>query len=200
MKLNSARMAWHDCSYTESRGGLSSLEQQSLLGVSVQTTDRGITADHAMHSTLAGWVQSAIAKLHPQVRVFGEFMYSPHITREFTEDIREAAEEVVYGMTLSKSPRMTRAKKDKAVYVVAGVMHRYQYMHQGGQSSNPDPLSKPETFRAWLFDHHGVRIESCAWARDWEPLIQKCFECCEDLDRMALGPIGAIIYDMKEAA
>ena len=200
MKLNSARRVWHDCAYTETRGGLSSLEQRCLLGTAVQCTDRGVTADHSVHSTLAGWIQSAIAKLHPQVRVFGEFMYSPHITRELTEDIREAAEEVVFGMALSKSARMTKAKREKAVYVVTGVLYRYQYMHQGGQSANPDPLAKPETFRAWLFDQHRVRIESCAWARDWEPFIRTAFDCCEDLDRMALSQIAAIIYQMKEAA
>jgi hypothetical protein len=166
----------------------------------VQTTERGVTADHSVHSTLAGWIQSAIAKLHPQVRVFGEFMYSPHITRELTEDIREAAEEVVFGMALSKSARMTKAKREKAVYVVAGVLYRYQYMHQGGQSANPDPLAKPETFRAWLFDRHRVRIESCNWERDWEVFVRNCFNCCEDLDRMALSPVAVTIYQMKEAA
>lgn len=200
MKLNSARRAWHDCAYIQSRGGLSSLEQRCLLGTAVQTTERGVTADHSVHSTLAGWIQSAIAKLHPQVRVFGEFMYSPHITRELTEDIREAAEEVVFGMALSKSARMTKAKREKAVYVVSGVLYRYQYMHQGGQSANPDPLAKPETFRAWLFDRHRVRIESCNWERDWEVFVRNCFNCCEDLDRMALSPVAVIIYQMKEAA
>lgn len=200
MKLNSARMAWHDCAYTPSRGGLSSLEHRCRLGINVQATDRGVTADHSVHSTLAGWIQSAIAKLHPQVRVFGEFMYSPHVSRELTEDIREAAEAVVMNMALSKSGRMTKAKRGKVQFVVAGILHRYQYMHQGGQSANPDPLAKPETFRAWLFDKYRVRIESCAWARDWQPFINTTFDCCEDLDRMALRPIATIIYQMKEAA
>ncbi|UVE47593.1 hypothetical protein KS461_10000 [Pseudomonas chlororaphis] len=200
MKLNSARLAWHDCAYNESRGGLSSLEQRCLLGTAVQTTERGITADHQVHTTLAGWIQSAIAKLHPQLRVFGDFMYSPHITRELTEDIREAAEDVVYGMAVSRSPRMTRTKKARAEFVVKGVLYRYQYMHQGGQSANPDPLSKPETFRAWMFDRHGVRLESCAWGRDWEGFIDTCFDCCADLDQMALAPIAAVLYDMKKEA
>lgn len=196
MKLNSARQAWHDCTHNPSRGGLSGLEQRSLLGTAVQTTDRGITADHAMHSTLAGWVQSAISRLHPQVRVFGEFMYGAGNDA----DIREAAEEVVFGLVVSKSPRMTAAKREKLEWVVKGVMLRYRYMHQGGQSANADPLAKPEAFRAWLWEEYGVRLESCAWARDWEPFVQRIFECCEDIDRMALSPIGAVLYQMREAA
>lgn len=40
------------------------------------------------------------------------------------DDIREAAEEVIYGYTLSKCPRMTIAKRAKAEYVVKGVMFR----------------------------------------------------------------------------
>jgi len=196
MNLNSARQAWHDSSYNRSRSGLVGLEERCQLGTAIQTTDWGVTARHAEHSTLAGWIQSAIAKLHPQVRVFGEFMYAS----DRHDDIREAAEEVIYGLTLSKTPRMTAAKKDKALYVVKGVMHRYQYMHQGGQSANPDPLSKPEIFRAWLFDHYGVRLNSVQWTREWEGLIQLCFECCEDVDRMALSPVAAVIYQMRSAA
>jgi hypothetical protein len=193
MNINSARQAWHDCTYNPAPGQTSDVVE---LGVVVQSTERGPTANHAMHSALAGHIQSAIARLHPQVRVFGEFMYAAGQD----DDLREAAEEVVFTFVVSKSKRMTAAKREKLEYVVKGVMHRYKYMHQGGQSANPDPLSKPETFRAWLFGEYGVRIESCAWARDWEPVIQLAFECCEDVDRMALSPIGAVIYQMKEAA
>jgi len=196
MQINTARQVWHDCTLNETRGGLSGLAERSLLGTAVQTTDRGVTADHAVHAALAGWFQSAIAKLHPQVRVFGEFMYSARQCN----DVREAAEEVIFGLAMSKAPRMTAAKRERAEYVAKGVMKRYRYMHQGGQSSNPDPLIKPEKFREWLLGEYGVRLESCAWAREWEPFIGLCFECCEDVDRMALSPIGALIYQMKEAA
>ncbi|MBC3948336.1 hypothetical protein [Pseudomonas folii] len=193
MNINSARQAWHDCTYNPAPGQSSDVVQ---LGVVVQATERGPTANHAMHSALAGHIQSAIAKLHPQVRLFGEYMYAA--SRD--EDIREAAEELVFGMVVSKSKRMTAAKREKLDYVVKGVMRRYRYMHQGGQSANDDPLIKPEAFRSWLMGEFGVRIESCAWARDWEPFTTLAFECCEDLDRMALSPIGAVIYQMKEAA
>ncbi|SEE39301.1 hypothetical protein [Pseudomonas coleopterorum] len=193
MNINSARQAWHDCTYNPAPGQTSDVVQ---LGVVVQKTERGPTANHAMHGALAGHIQSAIARLHPQVRLFGEFMYAAN--RD--DDIREAAEELVFGMVVSKSKRMTAAKREKLEYVVKGVMRRYCYMHQGGQSANEDPLIKPEGFRSWLMAEYGVRIESCAWARDWEPVITLTFECCEDLDRMALSPVGAVIYQMKDAA
>jgi hypothetical protein len=193
MNINSARQAWHDCTYNPAPGQTSDVVQ---LGVVVQASERGPTANHAMHSALAGHIQSAIARLHPQVRLFGEFMYAAN--RD--EDIREAAEDLVFGMVVSKSKRMTAAKREKLEYVVKGVMRRYRYMHQGGQSANEDPLIKPEGFRSWLMAEYGVRIESCAWARDWEPSITLTFDCCEDLDRMALSPVGAVIYQMKEAA
>lgn len=193
MNINSARQAWHDCTYNPAPGQTSDVVE---LGVVVQATERGPTANHAMHSALAGHIQSAIARLHPQVRVFGEFMYAAGQD----DDIREAAEEVIFNFVTSKSKRMTAAKREKLEYVIKGVMQRYKYMHQGGQSANADPLIKPEAFRAWLFDRHDVRIESCAWGRDWEPVIQLAFECCEDVDRMALSPVGAVIYQMKEAA
>ncbi|UXZ98884.1 hypothetical protein K3169_13935 [Pseudomonas phytophila] len=193
MNINSARQAWHDCTYNPAPGQSSDVVQ---LGVVVQATERGPTANHAMHSALAGHIQSAIAKLHPQVRVFGEYMYAAN--RD--DDIREAAEELVFGMVVSKSKRMTATKREKLEFVVKGVMRRYQYMHQGGQSANNDPLASAEKFRSWLWAEYGCRIESCAWARDWEPVIALSFECCEDLDRMALSPVGAVIYQMKAAA
>lgn len=193
MNINSARQAWHDCTYNPAPGQTSDVVQ---LGVVVQASERGPTANHAMHSALAGHIQSAIARLHPQVRLFGEFMYASN--RD--DDIREAAEDLVFGMVVSKSKRMTAVKREKLEYVVKGVMRRYRYMHQGGQSANEDPLIKPEGFRSWLMAEYGVRIESCAWARDWEPVITLTFECCEDLDRMALSPVGAVIHQMKKAA
>lgn len=193
MNINSACQAWHDCTYNPAPGQTSDVVQ---LGVVVQKTERGPTANNAMHSALAGHIQSAIARLHPQVRLFGEFMYAAN--RD--DDIREAAEALVFGMVVSKSKRMSAAKREKLEYVVRGVMRRYRYMHQGGQSANEDPLANAEKFGGWLWAEFGCRLESCAWARDWEPFIQRTFECCEDLDRMALSPVAAVIYQMKEAA
>lgn len=196
MRLTTARAAWHDSSYAMTRGGLSGLAERAMLGVAVQTTDRGNTADHAVHAALAGMIQSVIARLHPQIRVFGEYMYSA------LEDdaIREAAEEIVFFGAMSKARRMTEAKRERARYVAQGVAFRYRYMHQGGQSANEDPLGKPEAFRAWLYGEYGVRLESTNWARDWEGFIDDCFQCCEDLDRRALSPVAAVIYEAKEAA
>lgn len=193
MNINSARQAWHDCTYNPAPGQTSDVV---LLGVVVQATERGPTASHAMHSALAGHIQSAIAKLHPQVRAFGEYMYAA----ERDDDIREAAESLVFAMVVSKSKRMTAVKREKLEYVIKGVMRRYRYMHQGGQSANEDPMIKPEKFRSWLLAEYGLRLESFNWERDWEGVIRLIFDCCEDLDRMALSPIGAVIYRMKEAA
>lgn len=193
MNINSARQAWHDCTYNPAPGQTSDVVQ---LGVVVQASERGPTANHAMHSALAGHIQSAIARLHPQVRLFGEFMYAAN--RD--DDIREAAEDLVFGMVVSKSKRMTAVKREKLGYVVKGVMRRYRYMHQGGQSANEDPLANAEKFRAWLWAEFGVRLESVRWAREWEGYIQLAFDCCEDIDRMALSPVAAVIYQMKEAA
>ena len=193
MKINSARQVWHDCSYNPAPGQSS---DAALLGVVVQKSERGPTADHAIHAALAGQIQSAIACIHPQIRVFGDFMYAA----DQDDDVREAAEEVVFRMVQSRSPRMTAAKREKLEFVVKGVMRRYRHMHQGGQSSNEDPLSNAEKFRTWLWQVFEVRLESCAWGRDWEPYVQRVFECCEDLDRMALSPVAMVIYQMKEAA
>lgn len=193
MNINSARQAWHDCTYNPAPGQTSDVVQ---LGVVVQATERGPTANHAMHSALAGHIQSAISRLHPQARLFGEYMYAAN--RD--DDIREAAEELIFGMVVSKSKRMTAAKREKLEFVVKGVMRRYRYMHQGGQSANADPLIKSESFRSWLLAEYGVRLESFNWDRDWECMVRLTFDCCEDLDRMALSPIGAAIYKMKEAA
>ncbi|WP_434706905.1 hypothetical protein J3Q07_08310 [Pseudomonas sp. D4-18] len=193
MKINSARQAWHDCNYNPAPGQTSDVVQ---LGVVVQNTERGPTANHAVHGALAGHIQSAIARLHPQIRVFGDYMYAA----AQCDDIREAAEEVVFLLVQSRSPRMTAAKREKLEYVVKGVLRRYRHMHQGGQSANEDPLANAEKFRAWMWQVYEVRLESCAWSRDWEPYIQRTFECCEDLDRMALSPVAAAIYQMNKAA
>ncbi|WP_289139501.1 hypothetical protein [uncultured Pseudomonas sp.] len=193
MKINSARQAWHDCNYNPASGQSSDAAE---LGVVVQSTQRGPTANHAVHGALAGHIQSAIARLHYQLRAFGNAMYAA----EPTDDDREDAEEAVFNLACSRVERMTSSKRERAAHVAKGVFRRYRYMHQGGQSSNPDPLIKPEIFRAWLEGEYGIKLPSAAWGRDWEPFVQLCFDACYDIDAKALSPIGGIIYKMKEAA
>lgn len=196
MQLNSARQAWHDCLYTAWDSQGSFIEQLGLLGTMVQTTEKQRKASHAVHQALAGGVQAAIARLTGCVQAFGHFMYSPRVSAE----MQETAEESIFIMVTQRSPRMTAAKREKLEYVVKGVMARYRYMHQGGQSANNDPLASPERFRAWLLAQYDVRLESSAWTRDWNGFIRLAFECCEDLDRMALAPVAAVLYQMKKAA
>ena len=193
MKINSARQAWHDCNYNPAPGQSSDAAE---LGVVVQSTQRGPTANHAVHGALAGHIQSAIARLHYQLRAFGNAMYAA----EPSDDDREEAEEAVFNLACSRVERMTASKRERAAYVAKGVFRRYRYMHQGGQSSNSDPLIKPEIFRAWMEGEYGIKLPSAAWGRDWEPFVQLCFDACYDIDAQALSPIGGIIYKMKEAA
>ena len=193
MKINSARQAWHDCKYNPAPGQSSDAAE---LGVVVQSSERGPTANHAVHGALAGHIQSAIARLHYQLRAFGNAMYAA----EPTDDDREEAEDAVFHLACSRVERMTSSKRERAAYVAKGVFRRYRYMHQGGQSSNPDPLIKPEIFRTWVEGEYGIKLPSAAWGRDWEPFVQLCFDACYDIDAKALSPIGGIIYKMKEAA
>lgn len=193
MKINSARQAWHDCNYNPAPGQSSDAAE---LGVVVQSSERGPTANHAVHGALAGHIQSAIARLHYQLRAFGNAMYAA----EPTDDDREEAEDAVFHLACSRVERMTSSKRERAAYVAKGVFRRYRYMHQGGQSSNPDPLIKPEIFRTWVEGEYGIKLPSAAWGRDWEPFVQLCFDACYDIDAKALSPIGGIIYKMKEAA
>jgi hypothetical protein len=193
MKINSARQAWHDCTYNPAPGQTS---DAAVLGVVVQGTERGPTADHAVHGALAGQIQSAIARLHRQLRAFGNAMYAA----EPTDDDREEAEEAVFNLACTRAQRMTADKRERAEYVAKGVFRRYRYMHQGGQSANDDPMIKPELFRSWMDAEYGVKLPSTAWGRDWEPFVQLCFDSCYDIDAKALSPIGGVIYKMKEAA
>jgi hypothetical protein len=149
-----------------------------------------------MHGALAGHIQSAIARLHFQLRAFGNAMYAA----EPTDDDREEAEAAVFNLACSRVERMTASKRERAEYVAKGVFRRYRYMHQGGQSANADPLIKPEVFRAWMKGEYDIELPSAAWGRDWEPFVQLCFDACYDIDARALSPIGGVIYKMKEAA
>ena len=193
MRIDSARQAWHDCNYNPAPGQTSDAAE---LGVVVQGTQRGPTADHAAHGALAGQIQSAIARLHSQLRAFGNAMYAA----EPTDDDLEVAEEAVFNLACSRVERMTASKRDRAEYVAKGVFRRYRYMHQGGQSANPDPIASPEEFRKWMFAVFEVKLPSVAWGRDWEPFVQLCFDACYDIDAKALSPIGGVIYQMNKAA
>lgn len=196
MQLNSARQAWHDCFYTAWDSQGSFIENLGMLGTLIQTTEKQRKASHAVHQALAGGVQAAIFKLPGSLRAFGNYMYAPSCT----DDEREVAEEVIFGMAMARSGRMTAAKRERCEYVAKGVMFRYRRMHQGGQSSAQDPFASPEWFKRWIDEEYGVSLPACAWTRDWEPFVQICFEVCEDIDKRALSPVAATIYEMKKAA
>lgn len=196
MQLNSARQAWHDCFYSAWDSQGSFIENLGMLGTMIQTTDKQRKASHAVHQALAGGVQAAIFKLPGSLRAFGNYMYAPSCS----DDEREVAEEIIFGMAMVRSGRMTAAKRERCEYVAKGVMFRYRRMHQGGQSSAQDPFASPEWFKRWIDEEYGVSLPACAWTRDWEPFVQICFEVCEDIDKRALSPVAATIYEMNKAA
>lgn len=196
MKLNSARIAWHDCMYSRWDSQASVVEQLGILGRMVQTTERNRSTDMAIHQALAGRVQGAISTLPPSLQAFGHHLYGPGTD----DDLREAAEEVVFTLAYSRSERMYAKKFERARYVAAGVLERYRRMHQGGQSSMPDPIPNPEAFRAFLLARYEVTIDSRNWAREWEPFVEACFLACDDLDKEALVPVSAMLTVMREAA
>lgn len=196
MKLNSARMAWHDSLYTrrDSQGAV--LQEMGLLGRLVQKTDRMTNASHAAHQALAGRVQQAMDTLPDHLKAFGNHMYSPMAT----DDDREEAEEALFRTAYAMGPRMYSKKFEKARYVAAGVLYRYRRIHQGGQSEGVDPCSTPEAFRRWLSVNYGIELSSEQWVREWEGFIGACFAACNDLDKQSLIPVSKCIAEMKQAA
>lgn len=193
MKLNSARLAWHDCYYTRGDSLAAFVIERARLGGAVQLSEFDGRTARAVHQAIAGRIQQAIGTLPRYVREFGNWMYSP----QADDDQRETAEAAVFVRAYTKTGRMTAKKAEKARYVARGVLYRYRRMHQGGQSSSIDPLIKPEDFRQWLDDEYGITLASEAWAREWAGFVGYCFEACDDLDREALSPVSAVIRVMN---
>lgn len=196
MKLNSARIAWHDCMYSRWDSQASVVEQLGVLGRMVQTSERDRSTDVAIHQALAGRIQGAISTLPARLQAFGHHLYGPGTD----DDLREAAEEVVFTLAYSRGERMYAKKFERAQYVAGGVLERYRRMHQGGQSAMPDPIPNPEAFRAFLLARYDVTIDSRNWAREWEPFVEACFLACDDLDKEALVPVSTMLAVMREAA
>lgn len=196
MKLNSARIAWHDCMYCRWDSQASVVEQLGILGRMVQTTERNRSTDMAIHQALAGRVQGAIATLPPRLQAFGHHMYGPGTS----DELREEAESLVFDVAYNRGEKMYAKKFEKARYVAAGVLERYRRMHQGGQSAMPDPIPNPEAFRAFLLARYEVTIDSRNWAREWEPFVEACFLACDDLDKEALVPVSTMLAVMRDAA
>lgn len=196
MRLNSARQAWHDAHYQPWDSVMSCALEWAKLGAAVQTTERGVTASHAVHQAIAGRIQYAIDSLPGYVRALGHWLYNPLAT----DDHRDTAEAAVMLFAYDRHGRMTAKKAERARYVAAGVLYRYRRQHQGGSSACPDPLPAPEAFRGWLLGEYGIQLSSEQWAREWGGFIQHCFDVCNDIDKQALGPVAAVIAEMKEAA
>lgn len=227
MKINTAREAWFSAYYQPWNSVLASAADRAELGkvegagyvrrkatemmdgqkvsywrwvyagaVSETRQNRPSTTTRCANQALAGCVQQAIGTLPAHLQAFGHHMYNPL----GIDDHREAAEGAVFHLAYSQMGRMTANKRERAEYVAKGVLYRYRRQHQGGQSACADPLSAPESFRAWLDDTYGVRLASENWTRDWSPFVQASFYVCNDLDRQALAPVAAAIGEMKAVA
>ncbi len=196
MQLNSARKAWHDALYIprDSQGAV--MQEMGLLGRMIKKTDKQRKAGHQVHQAFAAHIQRAIDTLPAHLKAFGNHMYSPMATDDDAEEAHEAMFRVAY----VAGPRMYAKKFEKARMVALGVLHRYRRMHQGGQSEGIDPCPTPEAFRAWLLHVLELELSSEQWTREWEGFIDACFAACNDLDKMALAPIGRALSLMKEAA
>jgi len=196
MKLNSARLAWHDALYTPWDSQGSHVEQIGLLGCSVQKTEKSVNSQHAMQQAMSAHIQHAIATLTPSLRAFGNYMYSPIATNDDSDDAHDALFMAAYAM----GPKMYAKKFEKARLVAAGILFRYRRMHQGGQSEGVDPCPTPESFRGWLLNVLGLDLDSRNWEREWQDFVQACFNACNDLDKQALIPVSLAIKIMKIAA
>ncbi|MGY1448715.1 hypothetical protein ACW582_16160 [Pseudomonas chlororaphis] len=196
MKLNSARMAWHDALYMPRDSQGACMQEMGLLGRMIQKTERSTNANHAAHQAIAGRIQQAIDTLPRHLKAFGDYMYSPMAT----DDDKEEAEEALFRVAYAMGANMTAKKFEKARLVAVGVLHRYRRMHQGGQSEGIDPCPTPEAFRSWLDDVLGLQLSSEQWGREWGGFVQSCFDACNDLDKTALVPVSLAIKMMKIAA
>lgn len=200
MKLNSARTAWHEAFYGKRNSNANHFATIHRLGTQIQQTEIDRSLDHCEHGVLAGYVQQAVASLSPDLQLFGHHMYGPEGIIGDPDDVREAAEALVFRLAYSRGERMYAKRIPKAEAVAAGVLFRYRRLHQGGQSSGTDPLPSPEAFRAWLIAERGALLASESWNREWGGFIDACFLACDDLDKAALAPVSRAINLMCEAA
>lgn len=199
MKLNSARMAWHDALYTRWDSSGLHVEQLGMLGCQVQTTERTTNARHAAHQAISGRVQAAIDTLPVHLKAFGNHMYSPMATVDDREEAEEALFRAAY-IAVAQVSKMTAKKLARARYVAMAILYRYRRLHQGGQSEGVDPLPTPEVFRHHVSMVYGVTLASEQWTREWGGFIDACFAACNDLDKAALVPVSSVIKIMKLAA
>lgn len=209
MKLFSARLAWHDAFYTP----WDSVMHHGLEGAKLAM--RGFVANETRperwenlgktaHMALAGRVQHAISSLPPMYQVFGHHLYAPVVDTPTSNNWEEAAVALLAGAVELELERRGQKRLcdfgSREWYVARGVLTRYRHMVQGGMGANPDPMSDPWVFRAWLADKHGVELDSRNWARNWGWLVQMMFDQAGDIDRSCLRPVGRVLGEEREAA
>lgn len=197
MKLLSARQAWHDSFYQGGKCMLESLVEQAFWG-QVQFTEIDRSLDRIAHQALAGRFQSAIASLPADLRAFGHHLYAPEINTETSNAWLGIAHALVW-LRWEKRDQLSAEKQAVGYWVARGVLYRYRMMVQGGMG-NPDPLERPGTFRAWLFDHHGIRLDRRNWSREWGWIVQELFRVCDRLDVQALAPVARVLEEERGVA
>jgi hypothetical protein len=66
--------------------------------------------------------------------------------------------------------------------------------------SNPDPMSEPASFRSWLAERHGVRLDRRNWTRDWGGLIELQLDVAAQIDAMIIHLVAKVLYQQRPLA
>lgn len=188
MKYITARQVWHDAYFG---GKENTIDQYLLLGVPIQKTVKSNTTESSCHAWLAGRVQHAISLLTPNIRGFGNFMYSPIRTL----DDLEAGQEAIYDYFRYnyKGDRLTDKKLEQTYYLIVAAMYEYFYIVYG----NPSPFVTASAMCKWLYDYKGTKINPNNWERDWESVYQLLLDACGYIDKLALEPVSKVISIVK---
>ena len=148
MKLISARQAWHDAFYVESKCRMDGVVEQAELGARVQHTSKINTCNVAAHQAQAGLIQSAIATLPPPLQTLGHWLYAPE------DFIPEGAENAIWKMIAVLCG--VDDEDSEEWYLVRCSLHRYREL-AWQRPEGVCMLNTPRKVKTWLWEWHKGR-------------------------------------------
>ncbi|MGB0662799.1 MAG: hypothetical protein ACPGMR_03310 [Pontibacterium sp.] len=165
------------------------LAEHCELGARVQYSSKLNTNHVVANNIQSGIILSAIDRLTPPLRLWGNWLYAPE---DFVSDTDEEALWKMFAVLVGVDD-----EESELWYLTHAAMRCYQERAR----SRPKGVcvyQKPAQIRDWLFEYHGVNIESRRWKRRYGVFWDKLLSIMDDLDRRALSPVASALDKMLD--
>lgn len=182
MRWITARMCWHDCTFTSRPSVMAVAVENHLLGAAVQKSN--VRHDTIVHQVESGMVQAAICKLPEHLQEFGNWMYAPYTAEQRANRVYAVS------LIVAEHAKLNETSPDtwtEWLPLIMATLYEYARVVLGEDVQRRNG----KAIRRWILEQ--LKIETRPWERAERRMYETLWTAINDLDRRALAPVTRLL-------